>query len=224
MTIPVLQFSGRKQRHAIMGRTGSGKTVFGAHVLSHAAFDKQPYVIVDYKGDELLNQIPYVEEIGYSDVPKHPGLYIIHPRVDQPDDMEKFLWRIWEKENTGLFIDEAYMMPKSGPAHHGAYTALLTQGRSKRIPMINLTQRPKMISNFVFTESDFFSVFHLQWKDDVKKAMEFVPVDLERELPDFHSWYHSVPKRTTFGLLPSPDEDTILNRFDVRLAPKRRFL
>ena len=67
------------QRTAIIGRTGSGKTQFGAWLLSHAPFDKQPYVMIDYKGDDLLNSIDRVREIGLKEVPKHAGLYTIRP-------------------------------------------------------------------------------------------------------------------------------------------------
>ena len=58
-----------KQRLAIIGRTGSGKTQAGAWILANAPFDKQPYVIVDYKGDDLLGAIDNVEQIDLNYVP-----------------------------------------------------------------------------------------------------------------------------------------------------------
>jgi len=219
MAEPSFKLPGVTDRLAVMGHTGSGKTYFAAFVLSHMPFHRMPYVIIDYKYDDLLNSVPYVNEIGYNDTPKHPGLYIIHPRPDEDDHVEKFLWKIWERGRTGVYIDESYMIPDSG-----AYRSLLTQGRSKHIPMINLTQRPRDISRFVFTESDYYSVFHLQDKLDRKRVMEFVPSNLEKRLPPFHSWYHSVKNQATFGLLPVPDGDSILDRFERRLAPKRRLL
>lgn len=220
-----LEFPNRKQRLAVMGHTGSGKTQLATHILSHAEFDKMPYVMVDYKGDELIAKIPWVEEIGLKDFPKHPGLYVVRPHPAQEDEMEKWLWGIWEREHTGLYFDEAYMIPNAGPsARGGAYISLLTQGRSKEIPVITLTQRPRAMTMFHFTEADHYCVFHLQDKRDRARVMEFVPSDLEKQLPQYHSWWHRGKDQTTFGLTPGPTEDIILSRFDDRLAPKRRFL
>ena len=188
-------------------------------VLANSAIESMPWVVVDYKGDDLINQIPYHREIGYNDTPKHPGVHVIHPRPDEDEAVEKFLWRIYERGNTGVYIDEAYMVPP-----RGAYPALLTQGRSKRIPMINLTQKPRHVPMHVFSESDFHSVFHLSDKKDRQRVNEFMPVDLEREIPEYHSHYYRVKDRARFLLKPVPDADTLLEIFARRLAPKRRIL
>lgn len=208
------------QRLAIMGRTGSGKTVLGFWALSHANFDRKPWVIIDYKHDKHLNSIPRLEEIDLKDrVPKQAGLYIVHPTPNQKEDIDAFLWKIWEKENTGVFIDEAFVIPDSE-----GFDAILTQGRSKHIPIIALTQRPKFITKFVFTEADFFAVFHLQWSKDRAHVMEFVPADLREELPKHHSYWHDVGHNSTFVLKPVPDPDSILDRFHSRLVQRRHVI
>ena len=218
------ELPGPTDRISIMGHTGSGKTQFAAFMLSHAPLDRMPYIIVDYKGDELLNDIPYLREIGYKDRPKEPGLYIIHPRPDEQEQMEQFLWNIWERGKTGLYVDEAYMLPNAGPTNRGAYVSILTQGRSKRIPVMSLTQRPRDVTRFHFTEANFYSIFHLQDKTDRKRVMEFVPANLEHRLPRFHSFYHRVKDQHTIGLRPVPDGDTILERFSDRLRPKHKLV
>jgi len=201
-----------------MGRNGSGKTQAAAWFLSHARFDSMPYVIVDYKGDALLNQIPRLHELKVkARVPRSPGLYIVHPRPDQEAEVEELLWRIWERGRTGLYIDEAHMLPDKG-----AFRSLLTQGRSKRIPMITLAQRPAWINRFNFSEANFYCVFHLNDRRDHKIVEQFVPVDLEKPLPQYHSWWHDVDRYTTFLLRPVPDRETILQRFDDRV-PKTWF-
>jgi DNA helicase HerA-like ATPase len=211
-----------QDRVAIMGRTGSGKTQFGSFLLSEAPFDRQPYIIVDYKGDDLINQIDRAKEIGLNELPRHPGIYIVRPQPEQDDvAVEAWLRRVWSQQRTGLFVDEAYMVPTKG----GAFNAILTQGRSKHIPAIVLTQRPCFISRFVFTEADHFAIFHLTDKDDRLKVRRFLPdgTQIDR-MPLYNSYWYNVKGDALFKMRPAPDADSILNRFDERLAPRRKAL
>lgn len=218
-TMPLPNLS---HRVSIMGRTGSGKTQFGTWLLSLAPFDRQPFVIVDYKRETLFAQLDRIREIALNEIPKHPGLYVIRPRAGHDGDAEQveaWLWKVLERTKVGLYFDEAYMVPDKG-----AFAGVLTQGRSLHIPVISLTQRPAWISRFVFSEADFFGVFHLNDKDDRLKVKRFLPNehDIEEMLPEFNStWYHVV-KHQLFRLLPVPDAATILDTIEARLAPRRR--
>jgi hypothetical protein len=212
-----------KQRVAVMGRTGSGKTQFGAWLLSQAGFDRQPYIIVDYKIDELLNASDRIQEIGLNEVPRKPGLYIIHPLPSEGEEVDAWLWKIWERERVGLYIDEGYRVPTDG-----AFDAIMQTGRSKHIPAIILTQRPTWISRFVFSEADFYVAFHLQDLRDRVTAQQFMPAgtllrgkEIVR-IPEFHSKWYDVGSDRLFTLKPVPDAETILDVIDTRLSPKRR--
>lgn len=215
------------QRVTIIGRTGSGKTVFGAWLLALADFHKIPRVIVDFKGDELLRSIPRIEEIGLRDVPKHGGLYTIRPLIHEAEQMEAWMWKVWQRERVGLYFDEAYMLPNSSGQHRrGALQAILTQGRSKRIPVISLVQRPSQMSVFVFSEAEYYAVFALnRWPD--KKTIEGMADKLAPrlidELPEYHSIWYDVGRDTPIRMLPAPHPDTIAEMIDTRLRPKRRF-
>lgn len=212
-----------RQRFVGMGRTGSGKTVQGAWMLSEAPFDKQPYVIVDYKGDDLLRSLPRVQEIGLNEIPKYPGVYYVHPKPSDEDEVEAWLWRVWERERIGLYFDEAYSVPN--PKGGGAFQAILTQGRSKNIPAIILTQRPSWISRFVFSEADFYAVFHLNDKRDRATIQQFMPEGtLKERLPDYHSYYYDVGRDQLTVLRPVPNDDNIRDRFDTRLRPHNKLL
>lgn len=209
-----------RQRVAIMGHTGCGKSQLAAFLLANAAIESMPWIIVDYKGEDLLNTIPYHQDITLKETPTKPGVYIAHPRpkVDQ-DAVEDMLWRIWERGNTGVLVDEAYTMPDAG-----AYQTLLVQGRSKKIPMINITQKPSWVPSQIFSESDYYSIFALNDRRDQKRANEFMRVDLERAIPEYHSHWYRVKDRAKFLLRPVPPADTILEQFATRLAPKRRMV
>jgi hypothetical protein len=217
---------GLDKRITIVGRTGSGKTWKGAWYLSHAHFDKQPYVIVDYKGDDLLNSIDRVREIGLHEAPpKKPGLYIIKPHITQNDDMEAWLWKVHEQEKVGLYFDEAFMLPNSGYQRRGALQAILTQGRSKSIPVIALVQRPSQISIFVFSEADYYDVHHLNRQQDQKTMVDLVggnSVLIAHDQEYWSKWY-DVGKHQFRTLKPVPNGETIAETINERLAVKKRF-
>lgn len=191
----------------------------GAWLLSNADFDQRPWVIIDYKHDSLLNSIDGIEHIKVKEPPEKPGLYITHPLPHEQEAVDDFFFQIWGKENCGLFIDEAFMTPNY--RRYAGYNSLLTQGRSKNIPIISCTQRPAWISPFVFSESDYFSVFHLNTRTDQKKVEEFVPADISEILPEFHSHWYDVKRNRKFLMTPVPNRDTILQKFSDKLAAMR---
>jgi hypothetical protein len=221
---PFFRLPNVRQRVSIFGRTGSGKTQFGAWMLSYAPFDVQPYVIVDSKGDDLLNATDRIKEISLKELPKFPGLYIVKPSPEDDSALEAWLRSVWKRGRMGVYIDEAYSIPaQSGLT--GAYRALLTQGRSKYIPVISLSQRPAWVSRFVFTEADFYAAFHLNDARDRATVNAFLPPDaLSERSPPYHSFWYDVGQDFGALLRPVPDADSILDRIETRLAPRRKVL
>lgn len=208
------------ERTAVIGRTGSGKTQMSAWLLSHAPFDRQPFVVIDYKGDDLLGSIDRIREISLKEVPKHPGLYTVRPLPSEENEVEEWLWKIWKREKIGLYADEGYNIPDKG-----AFQAILTQGRSKKLPVICCTQRPAWISRFVFSEADHFAVFHLNHREDQLKVQAFTPrdrMDLRNRLPDYHAYWYDVKKDNVFVLAPVPEGVEIVDKIDSRLTPRKR--
>jgi hypothetical protein len=195
------------QRLAVIGRTGSGKTQFAVWVLSRRNFLKMPWVIFNFKGDELIDNIPYADHVSVGHIPQRVGIYVVHPLPGDRDSMTAYLWALWQHQNVGLLVDEGYML-----GDDDAFLAILTQGRSRRIPCIVLTQRPAWISRFVFTESQFYCIFSLTDKRDLKTVAQFIPgEEIETAvLPEFHSWYYDVGRNRLWQLRPVPSEDDIL--------------
>jgi hypothetical protein len=217
------------QHIAIMGRNGTGKTWAGVWHLSMRPFHKKPFLILNFKDDELINEIPHARHITPSEFPKYPGIYNVHALPGEEDLVEALLMRAWASEDVGVFVDEAYMLTPNGRFNRG-FRYLLTQGRSKHIPLITLSQRPLWVDRFVFSESTFFQVFALSDERDRDTVASFVPGDFDYQLPPYHSWYYDVGanqgqgKVTVMG--PVPGKQKMLDDFDakMKLVTRTRFL
>ncbi len=220
------------QRLSIVGRTGSGKTVAAVWHLSNAAFDRMPWVVYDFKRDALLQRIADLgaemeigaDHIELDDLPTRPGIHFVHPHPDDIMPVREQMMKIWEQEHTGVFVDEGYMV--CGPLNpNPAFRSLLTQGRSKHIPMIILSQRPVWLDRFAFSESDYYQIFALNHSGDRKKIQEYIPEDLSERLPPFYSYYHDVSASETVVMKPVPTDDEVLAVFAARfesMRPKKR--
>lgn len=206
------------QHLAIIGRNGTGKSQAALWHLARRSFDSKPYVCIDFKGEELINSIARARHIALSEIPKRPGIYVVHPTPQDIDDglVDSFLWRMYERENIGAWIDESYMLQRSR-----AFETLLVQGRSKHIPLIVLTQRPVWVSRYIFSEAAFFQVFALNDKRDKQTVEAIVPVDLEARLADYQSYYYDVLRDELYIMEPVPSADEILAEIDGRLHKVR---
>lgn len=210
------------ERITIIGKTGSGKTQGAAWLLANRSYTEKPWIVFNWKYDQLLDDIPGAKVISVTDaVPKKPGVYLVHPHPGQEDAVEALMWRIWQRENVGVFIDEGYMIS----ARSAAYQAILTQGRSKRIPTITLTQRPSWLTRFAFSEADYIQLYQLTDRRDAKTVREFMPLPIENRLPaPYWSWWWDNGRNYAAALKPVPKRDIILQRFKSRLIKPRRVL
>ena len=225
-----LTFPNDTNRHVIIGQTGSGKTYFGLWCLSQRSYDRMPWVIIDSKRDDLIEDIPRLEEISIARKPPTArGLYVARPSVADFENgtVTGFLYDMWRQENIGLFIDEGYSFDRHDPA----LKTVLTQGRSKHVPMIALSQKPSWTSPFLFSESEFKSIFYLDMPNDLDRVKEWMPARTPDPLtggpidpyalPDHHQyWRH---KRLVARLGPCEPMDLILERFERR-RPRRKWL
>lgn len=222
-TVParsLFRFPPGDSRTVVIGATGTGKTTFGVWLLAHARFDVRPWIILDYKREELFDIVgsPPLQKLAIGSIPKQKGLYIASPKPGEDDVVEEWLWKIWQRENIGLFCDEATLLPNKD-----AMKAILRQGRSKRIPIIACTQRPVDIEREFFTEANFVSVFRVQDIRDLKIVQGFIRgLDPDRNLPEHWSYWADVGRATILRLRPCPHPDNVANQLRAA-APMRWF-
>jgi hypothetical protein len=216
-----MNFPNDTQRLVIVGATGSGKTQAAMWQLSRRGFLNKPWIIYDFKGDEMIQSLEGVIDWPVeSPAPSRPGLYVVKPHPDQVGEVDLQLQSVWEHENIGVYIDEGLML---GTKNIG-FRRLLTQGRSKHIPMIVLSQRPVWLDRFVFSESEFFQIFRLQHRKDLAAVQEFIPFDVSERLPEYHSYYYDVTTDSMVVLEPVPDRDAILDTFDTKLRKLQKVI
>lgn len=218
------RFPNATHRTTIIGKTGSGKTQFAAHLLSSQPFDKQPYVILDYKYDELLNSVPKIQKLKIGAIPKHPGLYIMHAMDGDDDAIEAWLWDVFWRGRIGLYFDEGTMLPNVQKyVGKTALKAILSQGRSRRVPAITVTQRPSGILPSFLSEADFLAIFYLRTEQDKKRVKDLVyPEIMDGLSQDFRSRWYDVGRDQVTTFAPVPDGDTIRAAFDARLTGIKR--
>jgi len=224
------------KRVIVFGDTGGGKTVFSLWLLSTRNFHEMPWIIVDYKGDKMIRKIG---AFGAQTVdikkgpPTRPGLYIVRPDVTEPAEMNDFLLQVWENEATGIYMDEGFMVPQHRP--HKAFDHIMTQGRSKNVPVIACYQRSAWLSQFAMASADYFAIFRMKKPEDRDKIAGYVEdaytmqppgLKVNQRLPKHYClWYENDEDRLTM-LSPCPPPDHILETFAARLArqPKKRGL
>jgi hypothetical protein len=213
-----MRFPDDTNRHAIVGATGSGKTQAALWHLSHRNFHTMPWIVYNFKTDKSIDGIPGAVSIGLDEIPVKPGIYVTHPEPEQETEVEQHMREIWRRENIGVYVDEGYMVGRGNMA----FRSLLTQGRSRGVPMMVLSQRPVWMDRFVFSESEFFQVFRLQHKDDNKNMAKIVPADFSVRLPEYHSYYYDVGENKVYKMAPVPKIEVIHDTFRRRLERLKR--
>jgi hypothetical protein len=214
-----------EQRTVIIGRTGTGKTVAGLWHLSNYSLE-MPWVLLNFKGDEHIESIAAARAIDFDYIPKKKdrGLYVLSPSpydlegtMREKSNVDKYLLKLWERGNVGVFIDETYVLGESK-----ALVMCLTQGRSLRIPMILNTQRPVWITRFAFSEASFIQVFDLNDERDIQTVESFVPIEWDEEPPlkSHQSWYYEIASNNVVRLNPVPNMTVIRATLAEKLARK----
>ncbi len=227
---PKFALPANDEHTTIVGRNGCGKTQLGCFLLGMRDLKRERWVALDFKGDNLLNSIEHSKAVECLKVPRKPGLYIKQFRRAEANEIDDFLWRLWDEQETGIYIDEGYFVPQG---EDGAYKGLLTTGRSRFTPVITLSQRPVRISRFALSEVSHVAVFDLNDRRDWRTLEEVLPQGFTDwlpakfpgpKLPKFHARWYSVKTDGKYVIEPVPSADEIRELINSQLEPNRRWL
>lgn len=214
----------KADRVCIFGRTGCGKTTMATWLLSKTDFDKRPCLIVDYKREKIFRRLQRdraLREIDPGRVPTARGLHVIRPIPELDDEaVSESLWKVWDRGDTILYIDEGHLTPNSP-----ALKSIFVTGRSLGIQTIYISQRPVWIPREAYSEAQHHVVFDLNDIDDRRVVGRFAMPEGEPvpKMPDRHSFWHDVGQAHRFSLTPVPREEILRARIAER-APRRFWL
>lgn len=207
------------KRAVVVGRTGTGKTQLAVWLCQRSP---GVWIILNPKCVDYFDSLgPAVRGFDLAAIGKHltkepderPKFIVVYPPEGaDPAEFDAFildLHRSWE--NVGLYVDELYSV-QLGVRPGRGLTAWLTQGRGLSQSFCGLAQRPAWISNFVFSEADYFASLALSLDADRKKIIdnsgrtEFGE-NIERDFA--WRWYDVAKNRLrSFGPVPRFAEKT----------------
>ncbi len=184
------------KRAIVAGRTGSGKSTLACWLLSRSL---QHWVILNPKHTAAYRNLPDSEVLSKFETRtveksiEKNRFTILNLSGEQAtaEYMDSVIQWLHESfSDVGLCADEIYTLHIGGKAGDGL-VGYLTRGRELRQSFLGLAQRPKWLSLFCFSESDYIIEMDLTISDDRKRVFEFTghPASLERMQPHRWVWY-----------------------------------
>lgn len=158
------------KRLTIVGSTGSGKTTLARRILDASNYH---WVIFNPKATATYSRLhPHktIERIKENELRRaiERNKYVIlnlSPSWNHAAQDQLLQYLCDHFTDIGFCIDEAYTMHNRANAGPGI-TGLVTRGRELNQSAIFLSQRPKWISQFLFSEADYIAEFKLLLKKD----------------------------------------------------------
>lgn len=198
------------KRAIVAGRTGSGKSTLACWLLSRSS---QHWIIFNPKHTAAYQDLPesYVlesfdENRVIKSLEKNKFTILnLSSRQSHADYMDKAIQWLHESfENVGLCADEVYTLHIGGKAGDGL-VGWLTRGRELKQSFLGLAQRPKWLSLFCFSESDYITEMDLTISDDRKRVFDFTGhLECLNRLPA-HRWlWYDVASDTLAKYGPVP--------------------
>lgn len=164
-----------EQRACFFGKTRSGKTTLAKGLLQQA----DDYVVVDQK-NTFRDGSPIVRKYE----PRKPRQIIRVPVSDyEQDDLDAVFEAIYRDRPRLVYVDELTLCNPSRTTLRAPLARLIRAGGELGFGVWCGSQRPKDIPSAVFTESEHFFVFRLQFEADRDKVASFTTERIYDYLP-----------------------------------------
>lgn len=160
----------RGDRAAIVGRTGSGKSVLLRSLLG--SYSRA--VLIDPKGRAVMDG--WGTSYGVADFvrrfPAEPRLVLRPgPGEDRRTWLDRVCWHVYRHGETALGVDEVIGVVDANKRAAG-FDACMTQGRELGVTGLVCTQRPRGVPPTIISEADHLFVFALNREDDRRAVAE----------------------------------------------------
>lgn len=197
---------------AIIGSTGTGKTVFTRELVSQYAYAGGGYIpiyVLDTKGQIDAPEKSDFKEFFRPGIGKrHTGnkvpppiapkgkdfFQVWTPLYDDFDMYDEYFKGIYQmKQPAVILVDELSSVSKNRGGVTRYHNILHRQGRGLGISVINNTQAPAYVGETVLREIMHIVKFRVNKPEDNKKLSGYMSRDVEKEPSDpYGFWYRNV--------------------------------
>ena len=199
--VPIEYFVGR--RVAVLGKTGSGKTVTGARLAEGLIQGGLQLLIFDSEGDyTTLTKVSRVrvkvfkeglddDKIGFivRAMIEYPLSVVVNLRSAFPKERDRimmsFMSKLWNeidsqslKVGVVVYIDEAHqIIPQSRPSNMALLMLteqIAKQGRKRGVGLVILSQRPSEVQKNVLSQCDYKFLHRVDSPNDIDAFSEML--------------------------------------------------
>lgn len=150
-----------------MGTSGSGKTTAGKLLDKTIGnlYPEMPHYVLDtqHMGD-FDSYEGIIQSTKAPTALAKPGRYQVwQPLIRRPDEIETWLWKVFEGGPAILIIDELYTLKYAGTANYSdAYSVIQRAGRARRITCITHTQKLGKIPSDAYEQATHRLGFYME--------------------------------------------------------------
>jgi hypothetical protein len=171
------------ERVAIIGATGSGKTVLARFLLSGL----NRVIVIDPK--HTFHMAGY--KPGWR-LPLTSGEFhlVIRPGGKDDERLAGFLARLMKEGSVTIYCDEAATTSDVFPETTATLIEIARTGRERHVALWCTMQRPRRVPLTMLTETETFFVFSVRSKDDRDYIKGYTGDEVSDRLPRFQFWYY----------------------------------